>query len=215
MKKEYIFFDFDGTLVDTSSGIFHSLNYMFEKMNCKILNESEMRKYIGPPLDWSFMTYNNMSESEAALATKLFRDDYQANGVFMHKIYDSVEEMLKSLKKKGKVIALATSKPEAHAEKIMKSYNIYEYFDVVSGATFDGSRSCKKDVLQYAVDKIGLKDLGSCVLVGDTKNDVVGAKEVGMDCIGVLYGFGAKEELEAAGTIATAATPMDVADLID
>ncbi len=215
MQKDFIFFDFDGTLVDTSAGIFDSLTYAFKHMGEPLLSEADMRKYIGPPLEWSFMTYNNMDEQTAAETTKQFRVNYKTKGVEMHSLYGGIKEMLENLKKKGKFLAVATSKPEHFAVKILKDYNLYEYFEVVSGATLDGSRSTKKQVLLHAIKQSNPDSLENCVLVGDTKNDVVGAKEVGIDCVGILYGFGTDEELKAAGAVKTVATPQDVVDLID
>lgn len=215
MQKKYIFFDFDGTLVDTSAGIFDSLIFAFEKMGEPILSESDMRKYIGPPLEWSFMTYNNMNEQSAAETTKFFRINYKEKGVLMHSLYEGIREMLEILKKKGKILAVATSKPEHFAVKILKEYNLYDYFDVVSGATLDGSRSSKNEVLSHAVSLVNPENLSDCVLVGDTDNDVVGALQVGIDCIGILYGFGTKEKLEKAGATVTLETPADVANIID
>lgn len=215
MQKKYIFFDFDGTLVDTSAGIFDSLKYAFEKMNEPLLIEDEMRKYIGPPLEWSFMTYNNMNEEDATEMTKHFRVNYKEKGVEMHSLYENIAKMLEILKEKGKVLAVATSKPEHFAIKILKDYDLYKYFDVVSGAIPDGGRSSKFQVLSHAVELAKPEDLSDCVLVGDTKNDVDGAREVGMDCIGVLYGFGTYDDLKNAGAKEFADTPMKIAELID
>lgn len=215
MKKDYIFFDFDGTLVDTSSGIFDSLNYSFEKMGEPILSESDMRKYIGPPLLWSFMNYNNMDDARANETVDHFHVNYRARGVNMHSLYNGVEEMLCALHKKGKIIVLATSKPEDFAVKILKDYDLYKYFDFISGATFDGKRSSKKEVLIHALELCKPDDLGKCVLVGDTENDAVGARQVGIDCVGVLYGFGKDEQLKKAGAVKTVASAMDVVNLFD
>ena len=215
MKKKYVFFDFDGTLVNTSKGIFHSLEYAFSKMGEPILDEEQMRKYIGPPLDWSFMTYNNMSQEDAKITTEHFRDDYRETGGMMHEVYSGVKEMLKNLKEKGKILAVATSKPEVHAIKIMKKQGLFEYFDVISGATFDDKRKSKKDVLLHAIDLAKPSDMADCVLVGDTKSDAHGAVEVGMDCIGILYGFGSEKELLDAGATLVVGTPSEVVDIIE
>lgn len=215
MQKDYIFFDFDGTLVDTSSGIFDSLRYAFDKMGEPALTNRQMRKYIGPPLEWSFVNYNHMSKENAKLTAEHFRVNYAKKGVLMHSLYPDIDKMLKALKKKGKSLAVATSKPEDFAVKILKSYNLFNYFDVVSGATFDGTRNSKKEVLIHAVNLINPTSLKKCVLIGDTKNDVIGANEVGMDCIGILYGFGTKDELLDAGAIAVADTPTEALLYLD
>lgn len=209
MNKKYIFFDFDGTLVDTSAGIFDSVIYAYKKMGLPYENV-EFRKFIGPPLEWSFMNISGLNKEDAVFATESFRENYREKGVFMHTIYKDVKNMLEALKNKGKVLAVATSKPEKFAKQILSEYDLEKYFDFVSGATFDGSRSSKKDVLKYAISKINPDSLNNCVLVGDTKNDVFGAKEVGMDCIGILYGFGSEQELKEAGAVLTLENPLDV-----
>lgn len=215
MRKKYIFFDFDGTLVDTSAGIFDSLKYAFEKMGEPILSEEEMRKYIGPPLEWSFENFNNMNERQVAETTEHFRVNYKDKGVKMHSLYKGIPDMLCKLKNQGKILAIATSKPEDFAVKILKDYDLYKYFDVISGATFDGARSSKKQVLLHALELCKPSDLADCVLIGDTENDVVGAKQVGIDCVGVLYGFCDEQRLKKAGAVCTVATPYEIADLFD
>lgn len=215
MQKKYIFFDFDGTLVDTSSGIYGALETAFKALNQPILDEKAMRKYIGPPLEYSFSQFNKLNEDDTAKAVQAFRENYKTEGVYKHKLYEKIEELLKALKDNGKILAVATSKPEKFAKMIIESYKLTKYFTVISGATLDGTRSSKQQVLKYAVDSLKLTDLSECVLIGDTKNDVIGATQVGMDCIGVLYGFGLKKELEDAGAKATAETPLDVLKIIE
>jgi len=215
MKKEYIFFDFDGTLVDTSEGIYAALEVAYEKMNLPPISATDKRKYIGPPLEASFMAYANMNESEADEATVYFRAFYKEKGVKMHRVYDGVIDTLKELKQRGKKLIIATSKPQPLAESILKWNDFYQLFDVISGATFDGTRSTKEQVLNHALSFLGDIDLSSCVLVGDSKSDALGAKKVKMDCIGALYGFGTKNELEENGVICTIEKPQDLLNIID
>lgn len=215
MEKQYIFFDFDGTLVDTSEGIFYSLAYAFECMGEPEMCEKDMRRFIGPPLEQSFITYNNMSEEDAAKATEYFRKVYKTNGVNMHKVYEGVVETLKTLKSRGKILIIATSKPEPLATKIMKDNGFYDYFDVVSGATFDGKRSTKEQVLNHAISIAKPDSLDNCVLVGDSKSDALGAQREGMDFVGVLYGFGVEKELETDKTKALIVKLTDLLKIID
>ena len=215
MKKQYIFFYFDGTLVDTSEGIFYSLAYALECMGEPAMSNQDMRKFIGPPLEWSFATYNNMSKQDAAKATEHFRKVYKIDGVNMHKVYDGVIETLKELKSRGKKLIIATSKPEPLAVKIMKDNGFYDCFDVISGATFDGVRSTKEQVLNYAINLAKPESLCDCVLVGDSKSDAVGANVVGMDFIGVLYGFGTTNDLQIDNTKALVEKFTDLLKIID
>lgn len=215
MQKQYIFFDFDGTLVDTSEGIFYALAYAFECMGEPKMSVKDMRRFIGPPLEQSFVTYNNMTEEESIQATEHFRKVYKTDGVYMHKVYDGVIETLKALKSRGKTLVIATSKPESLAVQIMKENGFYDYFDVISGATLDGVRSTKQQVLNYAINLAKPDSLDNCVLVGDSKSDAVGANQVGMDFVGVLYGFGTEQELQIENTKALIEKLTDLLKIID
>ena len=215
MQKQYIFFDFDGTLVDTSEGIYHALDYAFEKMGLPLLSLPEKRKYIGPPLEASFMTFNGMSDTDADKATAFFREFYKEQGVKMHRVYDGVIDMLKAFKQRGKKLVIATSKPEPMAIYVMQVNGFLDLFDVVSGATFDGVRRTKEDVLKHAINLLKPTNLEECVLIGDSKSDAIGANFMGMDCVGVLYGFGTQEELEQNGVVSVVDTPEDLLKIID
>ncbi len=215
MKKNYVFFDFDGTLVNSSEGIFYSIDKALKELKLPPLPISVKRKFIGPPLEVSFEKYLNMSESQALFATSVFRKYYKQKGTYLHSLYFGVEEMLNNLKSKGKTLAVATSKPEIFAKLILENYNLKNYFSVISGSNENGGDNAKKDVLKRAISLLNVKDLNDCVLVGDTVNDVFGAGEVGIDCIGVLYGFGNKDELQKNGAKMLAETPQEVVDLLD
>ncbi len=215
MQKQYIFFDFDGTLVDSSEGIFYSIDNALKELNIPPLSVLQKRKFIGPPLEKSFEKYLNLSEEQALFATKIFRKYYREKGTYLHKLYNGVEEMLESLKQRGKTLAVATSKPEVFAKLIIENYGLSDYFSVISGSNQNGGDNSKKEVLTRAIEKLNVKNLEECVLVGDTENDALGANQTGIECIGVLYGFGSKEELLRFGVSAIAKTPKDVAKLID
>ncbi len=215
MKKQYIFFDFDGTLVDTSEGIYHALDYAAKMMNLPTFSMEEKRKYIGPPLETSFMNFAKLSKDDADKATYHFRVFYKKQGVKMHRVYDGVIDTLKAFKDKGKKLIIATSKPQPLAESILKWNDFYDLFDVISGATFDGTRSTKEQVLNHAISLLGDINLKECVLIGDSKSDAIGAKKVDMECIGVLYGFGTKDELEENGVKYTVTKAKDLLKIID
>ncbi len=215
MKKNYIFFDFDGTLVDSSEGIFYSIDKMLIDLNLAPLSISQKRKFIGPPLEKSFQKYLGLDSSKALLATEIFRKYYKQKGTYLHSLYDDTKQMLEELKAKGKTLAVATSKPEVFANLILENYGLKEYFSVVSGSSVSGGDNTKAAVLNRAISLLGVKDLNECVLIGDTVNDTKGANQVGIDCIGVLYGFGSEDELRNSGAAALAKTPLQVAQLID
>lgn len=211
---QYILFDLDGTLTDPGIGITNSVAYALKKWNIEAEDRSELYKFIGPPLLDSFQKYYGFSEEEAVQAIKYYREYFKVTGIYENTMYDGTEELLKKLKQSGKTIVLATSKPQAFAEIILKHFNLDQYFDYVAGATMDGSRSKKSDVILYALDQIGLNDRTKAVMVGDREHDILGAKHAGLDSIGVLCGYGDREELEHAGATYVVKKIEDVWELV-
>jgi phosphoglycolate phosphatase len=196
---EYIFFDLDGTLTNPGEGITNSVAYSLEKFNIFVDDKTFLYKFIGPPLSESFEKYYGFSEEKSFLAVEYYREYFSKKGIFENEIYSGVEEVLSALKKDNKKIVLATSKPFAFAERILEYFSIDKYFSFVSGATLDGTRNKKADVISYALNTLEIKDKSSVIMVGDRMHDIEGAKKNGIKSIGVTYGYGSKEELEKAG----------------
>lgn len=205
-----VFFDLDGTITDSSAGILNSVEYALKKYGAALPAREKLYFFIGPPLDASFAELLGITLTEAATLVKYYREYYRETGIFENLLYSGIEKLLSDIKKTGRKIVLATSKPEEFAVKILKHFKIDKYFDVIAGATFDGTRSEKDDVLAYAIEKAGVTDITSCVMVGDRKYDCIGAAHFRMDSIGVLYGFGNRDELTAAGARYIAETPDDI-----
>ena len=196
---KYILFDLDGTLTNPEIGITSSVMYALEKFNIKVEDRKELHPFIGPPLDYSFQTYYGLSEEESQLAIKYYRERFSVKGLYENEVYEGVDKLLAELKRRGKTLIIATSKPEEFTLKILKHFDLLKYFDFVAGATMDGSRGEKADVIRYALEISGIKDTSEAIMIGDRKYDILGAKENGLDSIGVLFGFGDYEELTAAG----------------
>ena len=196
---QYIFFDLDGTLTDPGIGITNSVMYALKKWNIDVADRSELYMFIGPPLVDSFEKYYGFSKEEAEQAVIYYREYFREKGLYENTIYDGSEKLLSDLKASGKKVVLATSKPQEFAEIILKHFQIDRYFDVVAGATMDGTRSKKTDVILYALAACGIEDKSQVVMVGDREHDIIGAKNAGLDSIGVLCGYGDREELETAG----------------
>ena len=197
--KKYILFDLDGTIIDPNEGITKSVLYALNKFGIEVNNLNELCKFIGPPLKDSFIEYYNFSEDEAEKAIKYYREYFADRGIYENKLYKGFEDILISLKENNKVLIVATSKPTIFATKILENFNLSKYFTFVSGSNFDGSRVRKSEVIQYALEINNIKDLSEVVMIGDRKHDICGAKEVGLDSIGVLYGYGDYEELYNSG----------------
>ncbi len=212
MKKqyEYYLFDLDGTVTDSSLGITNSIMYALDKLGIEKPDRSELYKFIGPPMVESFQMYYGMTKEEAWDAITLYREYYNDRGIFENRVYDGLPEVFQELKNRGKKLALATSKPEKYAYEILEHFSIDQYFDAVSGAQMDYGGSNKKEVILHAMEMLDVKDPSLVLMVGDRDLDVNGAKEAGVDCLGVLYGFGNREELEKAGATYIADTVKDI-----
>ena len=196
---KYILFDLDGTLTNPEIGITSCVMYALEKFDIKVEDRKVLHPFIGPPLDYSFQTYYGLSEEESQQAIKYYRERFSVKGLYENEVYDGVDKMLAELKRSGKILLIATSKPEEFTLKILKHFDLLKYFDYVAGATMDGSRGEKADVIRYALEISGIKDTSEAIMIGDRKYDILGAKENGLDSIGVLFGFGDYEELTEAG----------------
>ena len=193
--KKYILFDLDGTITDPKEGITKSVAYALSKFGIKVDSLNELCKFIGPPLKDSFIEYYNFNDDEAEKAIKYYREYFSDRGIYENQVYKGVEDMLISLKENDKVLIVATSKPTVFAKKILEHFNLRNYFSFVSGSNLDGTRVKKSEVIQYALEGNNIKNLSEVIMIGDRKHDVYGAKEIGIESIGVLYGYGDYEEL--------------------
>lgn len=211
---EYVLFDLDGTLTDPGEGITNSVAYALKKFGIEVKDTATLYKFIGPPLQESFEKYYGLSEADAKLAIQYYREYYKPKGIYENHLYDGIEEMLFSLKERGKKLLVATSKPEAFAVEILKYFHIYEYFDFVGGASMDEKRVKKAEIIEYVRNCCKIPDVSAAVMIGDREHDIFGAKENQMDSIGVLYGYGDRPELENAGASYLAEGVKDILELL-
>lgn len=211
---QYVLFDLDGTLTNPEIGITNCVMYALEKFHIQVEDRKVLYPFIGPPLTYSFQTYYGFSEEESELAVKYYRERFSVKGLYENEVYDGVENMLQELKQSGKIIVLATSKPEEYAIEILKHFDLYKYFDSIAGATMDGSRGEKADVIRYALEIAGIDDSSKAIMVGDRNYDILGAKEHGLDSIGVLFGFGDYEELTNAGATHIVKTVQEIVNYV-
>ena len=210
-----ILFDLDGTLTDSGPGITNSVAYALKKWDITENDINILKKFVGPPLDASFTKYYGFSKEKCLQAIQYYREYYLAKGIYENRVYDGIEGLLKWIRDTGRRAIVATSKPEPSAIHVLEYFHIDSYFDIIAGATMDGSRVEKSDVIRYALDRAGIRDLSGVVMVGDRENDIQGAKVNGLDSIGVLYGYGSREELEAAGAMQIAETVEDLRGCIE
>lgn len=207
---KYLLFDLDGTLTDPGLGITNSVMYALRKFGIDVTDRTTLYKFIGPPLRESFETFYGFSKEKTDEAVKFYREYFSETGLYENVVCDGIPEVLKELKESGRKLIAATSKPEVFAVKIMKHFDLYDSFDLVAGATMDNTRNEKADVIKYALESVGVSDTSSAIMIGDRKHDIIGANANGIASIGVLYGYGSREELTEAGAAFIAETPADI-----
>lgn len=213
MEYRTILFDLDGTLTDPGLGITNSVMYALDRFDIHESDRTKLYPFIGPPLWDSFMRFYGMSRDQAEEAVRVYREYYGDRGLLENSVYPGIPQMLAALKAQGKTLAVATSKPEGFSRQILDHFELSQYFDRIAGASMDRSRSRKADVIRYALEGLSA-DPATTVMVGDREHDVLGAQELGLPCVGVLYGYGDRPELEAAGAAALAADPVELLALL-
>ena len=205
MNQTYILFDLDGTLTDPGMGITNSVMHALTHFGITVTNRSDLYRFIGPPLMDSFMEYYGLTEEQAVEAVRVYREYFADKGWAENTVYGGIEALLADLVAAGKMLLVATSKPQIFAERILVHFGLDKYFTHICGVALQAPRGYSKaDVIRDALDRAGVSDLTTAVMVGDRHHDIDGAKVVGMDSIGVLYGYGDRTEHEAAGADAIA-----------
>jgi len=201
-----IYFDLDGTLTDPKPGITRSIQYALQKLDHPTMpTEDELTWCIGPPLRASFVRLLG-AETSADLAVSYYRERFSDIGLYENGVYDGIGEVLTSLCASGHRLFVATSKPHVFAERIIDHFGLRDHFEHVFGAELDGTRADKSHLLEYALKQAAV-DPAKTLMIGDRSHDMVGAKNNGMKGIGVLYGYGSRDELLEAGAHHVCATP--------
>ena len=197
---KYVFFDLDGTVTESAPGIINSVTYAIRKMNAKMPEKEILYKFVGPPLSESFIKYCGIEPSRTREAINIFREYFTERGMFENSVYPGIPELTADLKKSGVKVILATSKPQQFAEKILTHFGLIANFDGVFGNTMDEKYVDKTLLLQDILGKLNITDTpGQRIMVGDRSSDIIGAHGAGIAAVGVLYGYGSREELETAG----------------
>ncbi|MCW5704583.1 MAG: HAD family hydrolase [Bradyrhizobium sp.] len=198
-----IFFDLDGTLTDPKPGITGSIQYALEKLGRPVPAQDELAWCIGPPIQTSFARM--VGEELADRGVALYRERFGDVGLFENAVYPGIEATLAALKPRAWLF-VATSKAHVYADRIIDHFGLRPYFEQVFGAELDGTRAHKGDLLAWALERTGT-DPAQAVMIGDRSHDIIGAKQNGIEGIGVLYGYGSREELLGAGAVRLCATP--------
>ncbi|MCR4939588.1 MAG: HAD family hydrolase [Treponemataceae bacterium] len=196
---DYLFFDLDGTLTDPAEGITNSFKHALKYFGIEIPSYSILCSFIGPPLKDTFKKNFAFSDDKADEGVAKYREYFSTKGLFENSVYPGIKELLARLKGKGKKLVVATSKPEDFSVRIIEHFGLALYFDYVCGSLMDETRTRKDEVIEYAIERCGIKDISKVLMIGDRKHDITGARKTGLKSCGVLFGYGSREELEEAG----------------
>ena len=210
---DLVLFDLDGTLTQSEFGIFSSVQYALEKFGIHETDPKNLRRFIGPPLYVSFSEFYGLTGDDGELAVKYYREVYEKDGYKEAPVYDGIRDTLKALKAKGKRLMVVTSKPQEMADRVVENVGVAEFFDAVVGPGREMLSPSKTDLINKAL-KLAGSDGKDAVMVGDRKFDIEGANGAGIDSVGVLYGYGSREELETAGSTYIVDTPAQIMGVI-
>ena len=207
-----ILFDLDGTLTDSGEGIINCASLALRHFGLPVPDREAMRVFVGPPLRDMFFKFG-VPADRLDEAVEVYRSRYIPIGKFENTPYPGIHDLLAKLRQEGHKLYVATSKPEQMSMDILNKFELTPYFDLLAGATLDGSRDTKADVIAYLLEQIGPQ--AETVMIGDTIYDVVGANAHGIPTIGVSWGYGSVTEMEEAGAKAIAHTMDELHDLIN
>ena len=203
--RKCVIFDLDGTLTRSEEGIWNCVRYAAEKLGFPVPDAATLRKFIGPPLGWSFMEYMGMSEEMANKAVSTYRERYEAVGLFENRVYPGIRRLLRMLHRDGWYIGIATGKPQRSSERIIEHFGLNRYITKIVGPK-DGHGADKELLIRQALPE----DAGEAWMVGDRRFDMEGAKKVGIGAIGAGYGYGSREELMNSGCDVYCETVEDI-----
>lgn len=205
-----IFFDLDGTLTDPRVGIVRSLQYAVNKLGQDCPPEAELTRYIGPPLHQSLPIL--LGSADAALidrAVGLYREYFAAQGIFENSLYPAITDVLKALQSRGHALYVVTSKAHLFARQIIEHFGLRDYFQNIHGSELDGTRGDKRELIAHVLEQERIHP-GDAMMIGDREHDIKGALANGVRAIGVLWGYGSREELIHAGASGLCEIPADL-----
>lgn len=208
-------FDVDGTLLDTSEGIIGAVKYTVDRFGLIEPEEKFMRAFIGPPIKESFKRVFYLDDVTANEMTTAFRNRYKDVDLLKAKPYKGILDVFESIKMLGITSAIATYKRQDYAENIVRHFGFGKYTDIILGADNDNKMK-KKDIIEKCIALAGITDYRRVLMVGDSDNDAVGAESLGVDFLGVTYGFGfrTKEEIYDLGAVYAADNANDIQKFI-
>ena len=215
IKYPYVLFDFDGTVVDTGEGILKSLQYSFEQMGHEVPESEELKKFIGPPIHYSYTHFYGISEDEVGMYITKYRERYKVKGIYECVLYDGMRELLSELKSRGVKIGVASSKPEHLIYSVADYLGVTDFFDAIVGVKIDDSNhSSKTGLVLEAMRQLGAEDKSQVLMVGDRCFDIDGAAGAGVDSCGALWGYGNEAEFREHKATFIIKEPSEVLNLL-
>ena len=208
LKDTWVLFDLDGTLTQSEEGIWNCARYAAEKMNLPAPDEATLRKFIGPPLEYSFRTYMGLTEEQTEEAKRFYRERYTTVGMYENRVYPGVRVMMRTLWKAGAKLGIVTGKPAYPTGKILEYFGLDKFLSAVVCAT-DGHAE-KEHLIRKALPE----DAGEIWMVGDRCFDMEGGVKAGVHTLGVTYGYGSEEELRDSGAERIARTPREIIGIL-
>lgn len=215
MTPNTLLFDLDGTLTDPKEGITKSVDHALRTVcGIQTADLDTLTPYIGPPLLDGFMEHHGLDRDTALRCIAAYRERFQTVGLFENRLFPAIPAALDALHTAGYRLAVATSKPEPFSRRILDHFALTHWFSIISGATLDGTVSTKAEVVAQTLHRLGDPPPASVLMIGDRRHDVEGAAACGVRTVGVLFGFGSREELTAAGACALCERPEELPAVI-
>lgn len=214
-RVDIVLIDLDGTISDSSPGMLTGFRKVFDRFDMEQPSDESIRRHFGPPLAVTWREVYGMTDEQIVVGLEVYREYYHDVGMFENNLYDGIPDLIKDLHAEGVTLSTATSKPEFSASRIIEHFGLREYFTFIGAADLAGTRDDKSAVIAHTLENLQASSQShSIVMMGDRRHDVEGARENGIDTIGVLWGYGTAEELSTAGAIALAERPRDAGDLL-
>jgi phosphoglycolate phosphatase len=210
---EHLLFDLDGTLTDPREGIVRCYQYALARLGAEVPGEAELERHIGPPLRSALRELLPGREADVEHAVELYRERFTPIGMFENRVYAGIPELLKALGDAGRRLHVCTSKPHPFARRILEHFKLERFFASIHGSELDGTRNDKDELLAHLLSREGLAP-ARCLMLGDRRFDVEAASRLGVASVGVLWGYGSRAELEAAGAGWLAESPKQLLALL-
>lgn len=213
MKFKAAFFDFDGTIADTGEGIFDCAQFALKTMGYPPATPEQLRAFIGPPIFDSFKSISGGSDEICNGLSRLYRQHYSEGGILLFRIYDGIIELFREIKESGMQLAIVSSKPERFIKRIVAHIGSEDLFDYIACPVDDNHPETKSELMERACRNLSV-ERSKAVMVGDRRFDTEGAKKSGIRSIGVLYGYGSRDELISSGADYLAKNADEIRNII-